>query len=339
MRQNYLFFLFLGLLAASCGHPDSFRIEGEIEGAPSMNLRVLYTGRDGVTATVTAAREGKFSFEGTSERPAVVQIFDNEYRVLGRTVAQNGEDVHLRLDRDNPYRISASGDPLGEAWAQWLNTRADSLRTATAAERNDIIARFVAANPTDPVSALLMITDFDSSGPRSARAAELWAAIAPEARPAYLTAGYEAQLSRVADAAARERIAAIPYMKRGGKTEIYRPASARLTLIAVTDAAGGRDSIVAALDRATRHRAKGRLEVLELSMAVDTMEWHRSVLADTVRWTQGWAAGGISGSAVGRLGIPSIPYFILADSAGRQLWRGAGASDAVSQTIQQLSCL
>lgn len=331
--------LLLAFALGSCGHPDSFRLEGDIEGAPTINLRIVYTGRGGVTTAITASRDGKFHFEGASERPTLVQIFDNDYRLLARTVAANGNDVHLKFDRENPYKIKAEGNDLASRWANWLNSRADSLRAASPAERNAIIGRFVEANPSDPVGALLLATEFDSSGARAAEAARLWAVLTDEARLPNITSGYAAALDRVTSATAQAPIPAIPYMKKGGRAEIFRPAASRLSLIAITGKDEHRDSLTATLNRAMRHRAAGRFEVLELSLVPDTAEWRRSVQADSVKWTQGWIAGGISAGAVGRLGIPSLPYFIVADSAGTQLWRGADPAEAISQSISQLSCL
>lgn len=327
------------LLACACGHPDSFRIEGEIEGNPTMNLRVVYAGDGGAQSAVTASREGKFHFDGRASRPAVVEIFDNDYRIIGRTIAVNGRDIHLRLNRENPYDIEAGGYEPAERWAEWTRTRADSLRNASPALRNAMIARYVEAHPSDITAALLLLTEFDSSGEHAAEAARLWALLPDEARPAALTSAYAAMLDRVTSASSREPIAAIPYMKRGGKTEIFKPSRQRLSLIAVTGPVESRDTLVAGLARAVRHRAPGRFEVIELSLVPDTVEWRRSVASDTVKWTQGWIAGGISAGAVGRLGLPETPYYILTDSAGTQLWRGSDARTALSEAVEALSAL
>ncbi len=327
------------LFLTGCGHPDSFRVDGVIEGNPTMNLRVVYSGPGGVQSSVTASREGKFHFEGHSDRPTIVQVFDNEYRVIGRTIAANGEDLHLRLDRENPYNITAEGDALAARWATWLRERADSLHAATPAERNAIIGGYIKSNPGDPVGGLLLLTDYDSSGSNASGAAELWASLEEEAKPGQLAAGYVAMLDRVTSASAGGQIVPVPYMVSGGKTELFRPAAARLNLIAVTGMSEGHDSVAGMLSRAGRHRSKGRFEVVELSLVPDTMEWRRSVYNDSVKWTQGWIAGGISAGAVGRLGIPSLPYFIVADSAGTQLWRGSAAEEALSAAVEKLSTL
>ncbi len=323
-------------VATACGPPDSFRIQGEIADAPTMNLRLVYSSPRGVVSAVTASRDGKFRYEGAVTRPSVVEIFDNEYRLLGRIVAANGEDISVRLDRANPYAATARGDKTAERWTEWLSARADELRSATPSARNALIASYVAEHPADIVSALLVMTSYDSAAD-PAGAARLWASIDAQARPAYLTGGYTAQLERVDSAALQEPIAPIPYMRRSGKMDLLRPKAAPVTLIAITGAGReGRDSVLAMLRRAARHRGKGRLEVIDLSLAPDTVEWRRTVETDSATWSQGWIAGGINASAIGRLGLPTVPYFIVTDSAGACISATSEASQALSAAIANL---
>lgn len=326
-------------MMCACGHPDSFRIEGEIEGEPTMNLRVVYAGDGGAQTVLTAAREGKFHIDGRAGRPTVVGIFDNDYRIIGRTLAENGRDIHLRLNRDNHYDIKAEGFEPAERWAEWTRMRADSLHSASPAARNSMIARFIEANPSDLTGALLLTTEFDGSGAHAPEAARLWSLLSDDAKPANITASYAAMLDRVTSETSLGPIVAIPYMRRGGKTDIFRPSLNRLSLIAVTGSTDRRDSIVAGLRRASRHKSPRRFDVIELSLVPDTVEWCRSVVSDTIKWTQGWIAGGISAGAVGRLGLPEIPYYILTDSAGTQVWRGTDVRTALSEAVEALSAI
>ena len=167
-------------MSAACGHPDSLRLEGKLIDESTINLRVLYDSGRGMQSGITASRNGKFRFEGRTARPTLIDIYDNEYRLLGRTYGANGEDIKLTLDRSNPYNMTAKGNPVAERWAAWLHSHADSLRTADSDTRNRMVAGYVGSHRDDIVSALLMMTLYDSSGPRGAAAAALWDSIAEE---------------------------------------------------------------------------------------------------------------------------------------------------------------
>ena len=160
--------------------------------------------------------------------------------------------------------------------------------------------------------------------------------IPEEARLEGVSAGFETMLQRIADGMAATPVAPIPYLVSGNDTKIYKPSDARLSLIVLSDSRDGRDSILDAVRDLDRHRSKGRFDIIDLNLDQDTMVWRRTVRTDSAAWTQGWAAGGVSAQAVDRLGIPTLPYMVLVDSAGHQLWRGNSVTIAKSQTLKFL---
>ena len=74
-----------------------------------MNLYVMYYDGTAVRSTVTVARAGAFEVEGASKRPAIVEFLDNEYRVLGRIVASNGDKVECMLSRTKSLQDKGHG--------------------------------------------------------------------------------------------------------------------------------------------------------------------------------------------------------------------------------------
>jgi hypothetical protein len=100
---------------------------------------------------------------------------------------------------------------------------------------------------------------------------------------------------------------------------------------------GRRDSILEQLRHIALHRSAGRFDMVDFSVDSDTLVWKRSIVTDSATWTQGWVAGSISGQALAKLGIPTVPYFIVVDSAGRQVWRGQSISEARSYIVTKLS--
>ena len=80
---------------AACSSNDQFRVNGTVEGNPTMNMRAVYYA-DGVYKTViTAVREGKFEFTGNASQPTVLEIMDYEYRPLARLYVKNGDEYVL----------------------------------------------------------------------------------------------------------------------------------------------------------------------------------------------------------------------------------------------------
>ncbi len=280
--NRFIISILIAIAAAACTDHDQFRISGTIEEEPTMNIRVGYYA-DGVYRTlITVSEKGAFEFYGSSRQPTVVEIYDYEYRLLGRVYAANGQTLDVKLARSNPYDLSVDGNETAKAWADFLRANADSLR-ADNAKANDIIGRYIAANPASTVSTLLLLTSFDSAA-EPLMADSLLGLIAPEARPSALTDGYNYLLQRVVAETADEPVLPFRYMTRS-----------------------------------------------------DSRDWKHSVSPDSAKWEQGWTPGGIASPGLERLAIPSVPYFIVCDSTGTQLYRGAsvGAAEAYISSIQK----
>lgn len=309
-----------------CGHSDSFKVKGELTDGASINLRLVYYVDNTVRTALTASIEGKFNFEGHAPEDVAVEVYDNEYRLLGRFVARNGDDIALRLDHKNAYLSEADGNEVNRELTRFYNDHAEALAGGSGLERNRLIADYVSEHPDSRVAQLLMATEFDASTERGAIEADSLI---------NLMGGYGSMLAlaqpfveigrRIADDASREPIVAITYKNRANKVDTYTPGRSAYSLIAVADTDHGRDSVVEAI-RALMPQRK-RVEVLELSVDPDTMIWSRTIRRDSAEWKQGWAAGSISGQSLGRLAVPKVPYFIVTDSTGRQLWRGGSATE------------
>ncbi len=323
----------LSLITVACGHPDTYRVEGEIAEKPTMNLRVVSYGDEGTTQAVTAAREGKFGFESKAADARMVEIYDNDYRLLARFMATNGDDISLEVPRSNPYQVRAKGNELSARWSKFLNDNEAALTE----NANKVVAAYVGEHREDALSTLLLLTEYDASGEAGSAAADSLAAlIAPEARLGSISAGLMAQLEHLNSAASREPVKAIPYFTTDRKTATLRPGGAKLNLLAITADGTGHKEVADELRKIARHTAPGKLKLYDLSTAQDTLVWRRSIRPDSATWTQGWVGGGISSSALGRLAVPEVPYFIVTDSAGRQIWRGASAEEARSFIVSKL---
>lgn len=330
--------LLLAACMAACGHNESFRVKGTVTDGSSINLRFVYYTDNAVRTGLTASTEGKFEFEGSALQPAAVEVYDNEYRLLGRFVATNGEDIELNIDRKNMYLNQVSGNDLNRQLTEFYNANSDELAKPDSPERNKIIADYAKANSDNPLARLLIVTEFDASTDDVIRFCDsLLRAMPTDVISFDLADSFMALNSRVASDSSHNPIAAITYKKAGNRVATFVPQRSRFSVISISDGAHGRDSVVSALRKLAAHEKKGQFALIDLCVDADTLTWTRTIRNDSATWTQGWAAGSISGQSLGRLGVPALPYFILADSAGRQIWRGGSVSEIVMRTETALN--
>lgn len=317
------------MILASCGHSDSFRIKGTVDDGASLNIRLVYYADGAVRTGLTAATDGKFEFEGNSPQVAAVEVYDNDYRILARFLAKNGQDINLKINRANPFLSRADGNDENRLLTQFLNENADSLARSTIV-RNRLIGGFVGSNPSSQASALLLATEFDASGERGkAEADSLLSLLTPEALALDIAIPFADLSSRKTDEDLHAKIFSVGYRTHGLAYDSLDIRRRPLSFITFSDDAHGRTSVVDALREAS---SLGHgIAILDLSLDADTIVWIRAIRNDSATWTQGWLPGAISNKSASALAVPSLPYFIIADSAGSQLWRGSSPDTALEQ--------
>lgn len=307
------------LLAAACSDSERFRVNGTIEGKPSMNIRAEYYTRGAYQTLVTAVREGEFEFYGTADQPTMLEITDNEHRPIARLWVVNGETYQVDIDPSTPFGIATSGSDINARWSAFLREHGT--------EGNSAVADYISGHPDDIVSTLLLISHYDASAD-PAGADSLMSLIAPAARPSAITDGFNYLLHRLISEEAETTVDSIVYFDTHIERKALRPSEHRRTLIAFSTADGTlrRDSVAPMLRRAARP-AKDTA-IVDVSLDADTATWLSGHRADSIAAISAWAPGGVASVTASRLAISDVPFFVVCDSAGRQLYRGPSASEA-----------
>ena len=329
-----LIMMLVAVIASSCGDRGKFSIEGTVAGGRTMNMRVVYAGEDNVNNVLTAARDGKFEFTGyaPSDRGVLVEILDNDYRVMGRLYAEDGDKLKVTVDAEDRTKQKAEGNDLTERWTEWLHQNAAVLKGRNARAVNEAVAKYVKAHPDDMLSGVLMATEYDASID-GAGAEKLLTSLDPEARPAWMIDGRLLTESRLSAKMLENRITAMTYIDRRDSIVTFKPKGHRRSLLVFTGEETGRgDSIVKKL-KEFRETHKG-VEMIDFWLETDTFTWRRMLRSDSVDWKSGWAAGSVAAPALERLAIPRLPFFVVTDSAGRQLYRGGSVTLAVKKASE-----
>lgn len=309
------------VVLTACTDTDTFRVNGHIEGDPTINLRVGYYADGAYRTLITAAREGDFEFFGSARQPAIVTVFDYEYRPIASIYARNGNNYEISVDRSKPYAVKVSGDEISTAWADFLRDNADSL-AAGSLEANRVVARYVENNPDKILSTILLTTTFDSRR-QPALADSLLAMIAPEARPSGITEGYNSLLLRIVSETAADTVGSFRYFTHADSAATFNTGGDMAVLVFSDVASPRSDSIVPFIRRNYKDR-----RIADIGLDPEFGDWSRYTAPDSAKWTQGWLPGGPASPALERIAIPSLPFIVVTDSAGAQLLRTPWVAEA-----------
>ncbi len=326
-RLLYFGIIIAQLLLVACGDSSEFRVAGEIAGMGTQNLRIFYYADGAVHSVTSAALDGKFRFAGQSAKPAIVEIFSSNRTLIGRVIVKNGEELDCRFDKDNRYNVSVAGNPTASEWAKFLTENADALASPDDSLANGVIAGYVNRHRDNILSTVLMLTEFRLPG-NELLADSLMRLISPQASPDNLAEGFRAQLAAMVSDAARGDIFPMNLYCAGDSLYGFNPACSRLSVLYFSSSGdSSSDSVRSAFGKWRKDYKPRQLGIVDISLDFDTASWNRYVQKDNHSWMQCWAQGSVAARSIERLAIPRTPYFIVADSLGRQLYRGMSLDD------------
>jgi len=335
--QVTLLVIILGMVMTACDDEPEFRITGTVDGLGTRHISMIYAA-DGVLHTVTTtAIDGKFSLTGSSRDYTLVELLSPQGKVFSRLLAKNGQNIKCRLDIDDPYKVEMKGSKQAEQWAKFLTKNHDLFTDGTSEMVNAAIEEYVAANPGNILSSLMLLTMYDATDNES-KTSTLFASLEPEARPGKLVAGYRLLLSQNNNAAINTKVKPLTLKNSKDSVERFVPLRTSYTLFYFSSGAKmNTDTINTKILPAYERYSRRKLRVLEISFANDSSQWKRSIENDTLKWSRSWVPGGVSSPAFYDLSIPRLPYYILSDSIGNQVYRGSSISTAIDSLDNRLS--
>lgn len=311
-----------------CGGGETFTLAGTVEGLGTQPVKVVYEADGRLQSATVTAIDGKFRYEGVAREPAMVSLFGINNRLIGRAYAANGETVEGEWSIDSPCKVRLKGNGVSERWGRFLTENADSLCGGDAVAANRIVARYIGSHRDDVLSSILLMTAFDASGD-AMQADSLMRLLSPEARPDGLTAGYRRMLAAAGADALAQRIMPITLTDTAGDALYYNAGRQSVSLLCFTGTTADA-ALTSRMLELRRDWPEKRIGIYEMSLQPDYDAWRGAARRDSATWPQGWLAGGVSHKAIDYLAIPRLPYFIVADSTSRQLYRGTSLDAAIS---------
>lgn len=315
-------------LLCSCADSDVFRVSGTVTPEGTYGLRVYYHSGQAVKYIPAAASKGRFAFEGHSRQPVIVDILGTDGRMLSQFVAQDGQHLEARLNINDPYQSRVTGgDDVNDRWSQWLRDNARTLHQGDSRAINTAVEAYAARHTDDLLSACLLVTQYDWSLNPS-EGLRLLQALHPDARPQSIVQGITLLSQGMLPPAKGKRLGTLRYHDLRDSLTTWNPSGHGPTLIVLTGHQGSvPDSILTAL-----RSWPNASNVLELCLDADTVSWRSAVSADDAHWRRGWLPGGTQARGLEHLGIPVLPYCLVADTLGRI----TAATPSITAALQAL---
>ena len=334
-----------GIFLTSCGSDGSFRINGEIEGYGTGNLRVVYMYKGTLQNVTATAIDGKFSMSGRATEPVLARLYTGNGRFVGALIADEGETIDARFNLTQPSAVSYDGNKDSERLATFLHDNAEALDNGNHTALNRAIAEYVRANSGQYTSGALMAAYFHAPG-HEAEAMELITLLSDDVNAATSLRGLADMLLPLTHPADSSNVARFQVFLTSDSALTINPAKAPLSLIMITKADTRRsDSVTATIGRLAPIAKGGKLQVIDISADADTAAGRTSLRdmqkADSTNYVKqqfvkrGWAPSPYSIYGFEQVPVAAIPWFVVADSAGRVLYLGSALSKAADAATRK----
>lgn len=238
--------------------------------------------------------------------------------------AERGDRLKLRC-RSGFW--TTEGNATNDDLAAWLRDNQKLVEADAGSALNSAIAKYVRANPSNRVSAIILYVFYDTRTD-------------PE--------GFETLHKLLTGDAASDKLkralgimtppqspASMPalHLRAPGDSAIQvSPRSAQSTIYLFWSSPNRHAD--AAMTLRNRLRGNRTVRVADINMQADTSNWGSTLRRDSAtQWICLWAPGAEQNGSLAALGLPGPDYLIVADGRARILYRGTDPTQAAQKAI------
>lgn len=330
--------LLLSVTALTGCRKSGFEVDFRLDKSVAANYRITYLNPDpkhsAAMEIVVPVTEGAFHAKYPLTAPAIVCV-----SILGQgnpipVLVRPGDKIVFTGSTDNPMRWSVKGGKVNEQLTAWRLQNAAELEHGSPEKVNSLVADYVRKHPGEQTALIIFCTYFDRYAD-DALFRKLWTSLDEKLRDPH-------ELAVVGRADLAETVTGkLPPLPKSFKARYLDDSlvtvklkDARTTLFWVrTSTATEHSASVDSLRRIFRRGDAKRLRLVTLSFDADSSSMMRAYRFDSIPGEVPlWAPDAETGSLATQLGVTRTPYFLIADSLGKVLYRG----DNITQALRHL---
>ncbi|MBD5274410.1 MAG: hypothetical protein HDS36_06160 [Bacteroides sp.] len=162
MKKSILFLFISLLLLAGCTKPRftvEFQLPAELHAAYTLSYYASSSTQGRWIETGVMLQGGKSKTVLPISNPAVVAL-----SAAGNTIhfyAEKGDKIEIQGESADIFSWKIGGNGINDNWSKWRNENTSALGSRDAAKINEAVRKFVEKNNENPLSALLLLYDFD----------------------------------------------------------------------------------------------------------------------------------------------------------------------------------
>lgn len=273
-------------------------------------------------------KNGKAEQEATTVYPAVVYLFVGSETPSLCFYAERGDKIKITGNGNNPAAWDVDGNRINREWSQWRKDNLKILEKNNPQEINAAIAKYVRENPDKKLSLLLLATTFIRNDDDMLYR-RLWDSLSPDLKDDEMM-----ELVNHIDESLTKALPPLPegvFRTCGNGCDTLRPAKARASIIFFwrNSDMQRRTALDSLRSLARAYPDSVSRNIVDICMEPDSISWVSGLQGDSLSHTlRVWMPLGPSDKWAVSAAPLATPSFIVADSKGIQIYRGANVEKA-----------
>ena len=338
---HYIFLLFLiGLGACS---KTEFTLFFDLDEGVTDNYNVTYFATDtqgGLTVqAVASVQKGKCELKGYTKRPTLVYLSSKKSKLPLVIYTSREDEIMIHGKGSNPLQWEVEGNEINEQISAWRMANENILLNDDKTALNESVENYAAQNPESAAAFIITLVYFNRradnfkyvavmDGFRNLPDKSTLIGLAAQADQLDNSLAYPARIESMIMKSSRN----IP------DTIIFNGKNPGFLIFWNSDLKEKKEirdslkSLVKAYpDSASRILA-------DINLDSDSTAWRNAIKKDSLNSVKRlWAPASLTDKTLMKLKVGSVPYYIVADSAGRQVYRGDELDVAIKNFQDQMS--
>lgn len=319
---------------------NEVRITFELPAEVNSPCRIVYYASDRrggmMRETVAEITSGKGEIVLPQRNPSLIYLFSASSKFPDVVIyARRGEELKVSGNSGNAMEWEAEGNATTRSLTEWRLSNLDALKSRNTDKINAAVKDFIEKNADSEAAAIILYVYFTRRGHEREFAA-LEGRIAPGVLDEPELMGALSQGDRLTGLPVESRYP--PQIILHGedgfadtlKTGAQGSPSGREGNLLMMFKKGDDYSPGAGVDSIVKLAEENRKGLIaELYAETDSMGWQRHLRHDTLPGVRRmWLPMGLADSLAINMGVRRLPYYIVLDPKGRELYRGDSFSDA-----------
>ncbi len=179
--KKYFLFILLIFIIQSCTKPKfevTFELPQAVNAAYTFTYYASSSKQGKWIETGVMVQNGKGKMTLPTANPTVVMLSAGANIIYFYT--EKGDNIKITGESADIYSWNISGNSINEDWSKWRHENASALSSANVEKINAAVEKFVKKEPSNPLSALLLLYKFDRKEDNAAFL-RLWKSLKGEA--------------------------------------------------------------------------------------------------------------------------------------------------------------